>query len=77
LLLTDIQMPEMGGIELTRIIRAYPEKAKASIPILGVTANVLEEDRKKYIDSGIDDLVLKPFSEKDLIDKMASYLKKD
>lgn len=77
LLLTDIQMPEMGGIELTRIIRAYDDKAKAKMPILGVTANVLEEDRKKYIDSGIDDLVLKPFSEKDLIDKMAFYLKKD
>ncbi|RZL57235.1 MAG: response regulator, partial [Pedobacter sp.] len=77
LLLTDIQMPEMGGIELTRIIRAYDDKEKAKMPILGVTANVLEEDRKKYIESGIDDLVLKPFSEKDLIDKMASYLRKD
>ena len=77
LLLTDIQMPEMGGIELTRIIRSNPDKQKASIPILGVTANVLEEDRKKYIESGIDDLVLKPFSEKDLIDKISAYLKRN
>ena len=76
LLLTDIQMPEMGGIELTRLIRSNPDTAKANLPILGVTANVLEEDRKKYIESGIDDLVLKPFSEKDLIDKIAAYLKK-
>lgn len=77
LLLTDIQMPEMGGIELTRLIRLDPDPVKANIPILGVTANVLEADRKKYIESGIDDLVLKPFSEKDLIDKIAAYLKKD
>ncbi|RZL49530.1 MAG: response regulator [Pedobacter sp.] len=77
LLLTDIQMPEMGGLELTRIIRSYPDKAKAAIPILGVTANVLEEDRNKYIESGIDDLVLKPFSEKDLINKIAQYIKED
>ncbi|MES2445988.1 MAG: ATP-binding protein [Bacteroidota bacterium] len=77
LVLTDIQMPEMGGVELTRVIRANADREKAKIPILGVTANVLEEDRKKYIESGIDDLVLKPFSERDLIDKIATYLKKN
>lgn len=76
LILTDIQMPEMGGIELTRTIRVYPDKSKSNIPILGVTANVLQEDRKKYIESGINDLVLKPFSEKELIDKIADYVKK-
>jgi signal transduction histidine kinase/CheY-like chemotaxis protein len=75
LILTDIQMPEMGGLELTRLIRGYSVKSKSLVIILGVTANVLEEDRKKYIESGIDNLVLKPFSEKDLIDKMAHYLK--
>lgn len=75
LILTDIQMPEMGGVELTRTIRAYSDRAKVNVPILGVTANVLEEDRKKYIDSGINDLVLKPFSEKEIIDKISEYLK--
>ncbi|RZL52714.1 MAG: response regulator, partial [Pedobacter sp.] len=74
LILTDIQMPEMGGVELTRLIRAYEIQEKSSIPILGVTANVLQEDRDKYIDSGINDLVLKPFSEKELVDKIASYI---
>ncbi|KQC00368.1 ATP-binding protein [Pedobacter sp. Hv1] len=77
LVLTDIQMPEMGGIELTRMIRSYAKPAKANIPILGVTANVLQEDRKKYIESGINNLVLKPFSEKELIDKIAEYIKRD
>ncbi|WP_113654091.1 hybrid sensor histidine kinase/response regulator [Pedobacter namyangjuensis] len=74
LILTDIQMPEMGGVELTRLIRAYKNLEKSKIPILGVTANVLQEDRDKYIDSGINDLVLKPFSEKELVDKIASYI---
>lgn len=74
LILTDIQMPEMGGVELTRTIRAYSDKAKVNVPILGVTANVLQEDRKKYIESGINDLVLKPFSEKELIDKINEYV---
>lgn len=73
LILTDIQMPEMGGVELTRRIRSYENPAKRGILILGVTANVLQEDRQKYIDSGINDLVLKPFSEKELIDKIAHY----
>lgn len=76
LILTDIQMPEMGGVELTAIIRAYHDQNKAKVPILGVTANVLQEDRKKYIESGINDLVLKPFSEKELIDKIADYIAK-
>jgi signal transduction histidine kinase len=74
LILTDIQMPEMGGVELTRTIRAYSDQTKINVPILGVTANVLQEDRKKYIESGINDLVLKPFSEKELVDKISEYL---
>ena len=67
-------MPEMGGIELTKTTRTDADEVKANIPILGVTANVLEEGRKKYIESDIDDLILKPFSEKDLINKIAAYL---
>lgn len=74
LILTDIQMPEMNGMELTQKIRSYPDPSKKNISILGFTANVLQEDRKMYLESGMNDLVLKPFSEKELIDKMAAYL---
>ncbi|MFI5452310.1 ATP-binding protein [Pedobacter sp. UC225_61] len=74
LILTDIQMPEMGGVELTRKIRLHADPIKTNIPILGVTANVLKEDREKYIESGINDLVLKPFSEKELMDKIVIYV---
>ena len=75
LILTDIQMPEMGGIELTRNIRYGEDVGKRGIPILGVTANVMQEDRKKYLESGINELVLKPFLEKELVEKMILFLK--
>ena len=74
LVLTDVQMPIMGGVELTRLIRSVKDKKKATIAILGVTANVMEEDRKKYLAAGMDDLVLKPYSEKELIDKIATHI---
>ncbi|MDQ8005448.1 MAG: ATP-binding protein [Pedobacter sp.] len=76
LVLTDVQMPVMGGVELTKLIRADKSKKKAAIPILGVTANVIEEDRDRYLAAGMDGLVLKPYSEKELIDKIAAYLDK-
>lgn len=75
LILTDVQMPVMGGVELTRLIRTQVDKKKANVPILGVTANVMSEDRDRYLHSGMNDLVLKPYSEKELIDKIASYIK--
>lgn len=74
LILTDIQMPVMGGVELARLIRSDKNKKKANVPILGVTANVMEEDRNRYLAAGMDDVVLKPYSEKELIDKIANYL---
>ncbi|MDN3587214.1 ATP-binding protein [Pedobacter aquatilis] len=74
LILTDIQMPELGGIELTKLIRSYHDELKRNIPILGVTANVMQEDRAKYLQSGMDELVLKPFSEKELLDKILKFI---
>jgi len=75
LILTDIQMPEMGGIELTRKIRNNENLLKRNIPILGVTANVMQEDRKKYLESGMNELVLKPFLERELVEKMIQFTK--
>ncbi|WP_316833190.1 ATP-binding protein [Pedobacter aquatilis] len=75
LVLTDVQMPEMGGIELTKKIRGDEDLKKKDIPILGITANVMQEDRKKYLESGMNELVLKPFLEKDFIEKVIKFLK--
>ncbi|MNR01167.1 CAI-1 autoinducer sensor kinase/phosphatase CqsS [compost metagenome] len=67
-------MPVMGGVDLTRLVRSEKNRKKSSVPILGVTANVMEEDRDRYLAAGMNDLVLKPYSEKELIDKIASYI---
>lgn len=74
LILTDIQMPVMGGVELTHEIRYNGDFTKSTIPILGITAHVLQEDRDVYLKAGMNDLVLKPFLEQELIDKITRYI---
>jgi len=74
IILTDIQMPELGGIELTRLIRQSANEQKKNTPILGVTANVMQEDRAKYLESGMNELVLKPFLEKELLEKILKFI---
>lgn len=69
--LTDIEMPEMDGLQLTEAIRGYDDPYKSNICILALTANVMKEDRDLYFKTGVNDVVLKPFLEKDLIEKIA------
>lgn len=76
LLLTDIEMPEMDGIELSAYVRQRADMEKAGIPILALTANVLKEDTDRYLAAGMDGVVLKPFSEKQLLDNLTAALKK-
>ncbi len=74
LILMDVQMPEMDGMEATRRIRALPlEKAK-NIPILAMTANVFREDIEQCLASGMNGHVGKPVDSDELLAKLQSYL---
>ena len=70
LVLTDINMPEAGGMELSKFVRSLDHSIKSKIPIIALTANVIEEDIIKYRKSGINDILLKPFSELELFNKI-------
>ena len=58
--LMDIQMPRMDGYAATRAIRALPDVARASVPIVAMTANAFDEDRRQAFGCGMDGHVVKP-----------------
>ena len=65
MVIMDMHMPEMDGVEATRAIRTL-SSAKARIPIVGLTADAILENRALYLSSGLDDLLTKPISATDL-----------
>ncbi len=71
IILMDIQMPVMDGYEAARMIRALDDKDKANIPIVAVTANAFEEDRKLALEAGMNGHLAKPYD----IPKMMETLK--
>jgi len=60
LILMDVQMPEMGGLETTRRIRERELTSGEHIPIVAMTANAIKGDRERCLESGMDDYVSKP-----------------
>ena len=66
LVLMDIQMPEMDGIDATQNIRKLPNDKKATIPIIALTANALKGDSERYLQAGMNDYLSKPFTEESL-----------
>jgi CheY-like chemotaxis protein len=58
--LMDMQMPEMDGLETTRRIRLMEQSASARTPIIALTANAMTEDRQRCMDAGMDDFLTKP-----------------
>lgn len=73
LILMDIQMPKMNGYEAASTIRAM-SGTKARIPIIAMTANAFEEDRKQALNAGMNDHTLKPVDINDLLNKISSLL---
>jgi PAS domain S-box-containing protein len=61
LVLMDVQMPVLGGIEATEIIRNYSDKAIKEIPIIAMTADAIKQNIQKCFDAGMNDHITKPF----------------
>ena len=75
LILTDIQMPEMDGYEATRRIRALPDAKKAALPIVAMTANAFEDDRKNALHAGMNGHIAKPLDIQKLFQVLSELLK--
>lgn len=73
--LMDVYMPEMGGIEATKIIRAQEGSYFQQLPIIALTASMLSAEREEINNAGMNDYILKPFEPKNLFDKLSAYQK--
>ena len=67
LVLMDVQMPEMGGLECTRAIRASEGPASTRLPIIALTAHAMKGDRERCLDAGMDGYLPKPIDVNQLI----------
>jgi two-component system cell cycle response regulator DivK len=74
LVLMDIQLPGMNGIEALKKLRASPETSR--IPVLAFTASVMPQDRKEIMSAGFDGFVSKPINLKEFIASIANTLGK-
>ena len=75
LIVMDIQMPEMDGVEATKIIREKETKTGKHIPIIALTAHAMEGDKEKYLASGMNGYLSKPIKLEKLRSEIQSVLK--
>ena len=75
LILMDIQMPVLDGYQATRAIRSLEDEKKAAIPIIAMTANAFEEDKKKALECGMQAHVAKPIVIANLLETIDYYVK--
>lgn len=72
LILMDISLPGIDGIEATQRIKAFPHTA--AIPVVALTANAMRGDRERFIGAGCDDYLPKPISTAELFEMIRKYL---
>ena len=77
LILMDIMMPQLNGIEAARQIRSLPDKERASVPIIAMTANAEEQDRVAAFDAGMNAFVEKPFNADILLQQMKEFIARE
>ncbi len=71
--LTDVQMPRMDGIQMTAEIRARERQSGGHIPIVGMSAHAMKGDRERFLEAGMDDYVAKPIQTKDLFKAVEAW----
>lgn len=74
MILMDVQMPELDGVEATRQIRALSNSASDRIPVVALTAGALLEERQKALSAGMDDFITKPINPDELNHAIRKYL---
>ncbi len=75
MILMDIQMPQMDGYKATRVIRNLPDQEKACIPILAMTANAFEEDKREAAAAGMNGHIAKPIQVEQLLSTLAEIIR--
>ncbi|HEX5230558.1 MAG TPA: response regulator [Bryobacteraceae bacterium] len=76
LILMDVQMPEMDGLEATRAIRQQERRTMSHVPIVAITAHAMQGDREKCIAAGVDAYLTKPIQPANLLEMVQAYARK-
>ena len=76
LVLMDIQMPNMDGYKATQLIRQLPDKKKTGIPVIAMTANAFEEDKRNALVAGMDGFLSKPIVIEELLHTLQNTMEK-
>ena len=75
LVLMDVQMPEMNGLQATAAIREREQISGGRIPIIAMTANAMTGDRQVCLDAGMDDYISKPIRTKELFETIENCIR--
>jgi len=76
LIILDVMMPGLNGIQLCRMFRADPDAALKNVPVIFLTAKAEEHDRIQGLETGADDYICKPFSTKELVLRVQALLRR-
>ncbi len=75
LILMDVNLPNISGNQITKLIRDFPFKNVKNVPIVGITANALQKDIDQYLEAGMQKVLIKPFENEELLQTIFTLLK--